>query len=156
MRINRCIKYFLILTMATGVMMTGCSNNNTTTSVKIGNFLLEAETDFIFAIVGEELGFVGCCVVVFLLLLIIISLCLYWCGIVCRLNDISLVSSYLCGDCSRMIWFIFEMFSWNSVNVFLLSEDVMFDIGLLVLVLVVVLVSFMFLRLMLIGRLNKE
>ena len=36
-------------------------NNNTTTSVKNGNFILEPQTDFIFAIVGEELGFVGCC-----------------------------------------------------------------------------------------------
>ena len=43
-------------------------NNNSFTSVKNGNFLLEAETDFIFAIIGEELGFVGCCIVVFLLL----------------------------------------------------------------------------------------
>ena len=34
-------------------------NNNTTTSVKNGNFILEPQTDFIFAIVGEELGFVG-------------------------------------------------------------------------------------------------
>lgn len=48
-------------------------NNNTTTSVKNGNFLLEAETDFVFAIIGEELGFVGCCFVIFLLLLIIIQ-----------------------------------------------------------------------------------
>ncbi len=38
-------------------------NNNTTTSVKNGNFISEPQTDFIFAIVGEELGFVGCCIV---------------------------------------------------------------------------------------------
>lgn len=48
-------------------------NNNTTTSVKNGNFILEPQTDFIFAIVGEELGFVGCCVVIALLLLIVIQ-----------------------------------------------------------------------------------
>ena len=46
-------------------------NNNTTTSVKNGNFILEPQTDFIFAIVGEELGFVGCCIVIGLLLLIV-------------------------------------------------------------------------------------
>lgn len=34
-------------------------DNNTTTSVKNGNFILEPQTDFIFAIIGEELGFVG-------------------------------------------------------------------------------------------------
>lgn len=48
-------------------------NNNTTTSVKNGNFILEPQTDFIFAIVGEELGFVGCCIVIVLLLLIVIQ-----------------------------------------------------------------------------------
>lgn len=48
-------------------------NNNTTTSVKNGNFILEPQTDFIFAIVGEELGFLGCCFVIALLLLIVIQ-----------------------------------------------------------------------------------
>lgn len=48
-------------------------NNNTTTSVKNGNFILEPQTDFIFAIIGEELGFVGCCLVIALLLLIVIE-----------------------------------------------------------------------------------
>ncbi len=47
-------------------------NNDATTSVKNGNFILEPQTDFIFAIIGEELGFVGCCVVIILLLLIVI------------------------------------------------------------------------------------
>ena len=48
-------------------------NNDDTMSVKNGNFVLEPQTDFIFAIIGEELGFVGCCAVIFLLLLIVIS-----------------------------------------------------------------------------------
>lgn len=48
-------------------------NSNTTTSVKNGNFISEPQTDFIFAIIGEELGFVGCCVVIILLLLIVID-----------------------------------------------------------------------------------
>lgn len=48
-------------------------DNNTTTSVKNGNFISEPQTDFIFAIIGEELGFVGCCVVIILLLLIVIE-----------------------------------------------------------------------------------
>ena len=48
-------------------------NNNTTTSVKNGNFILEPQTDFIFAIVGEELGFIGSCIVIALLLLIVIQ-----------------------------------------------------------------------------------
>ncbi len=47
--------------------------NNTTTSVKNGNFISEPQTDFIFAIVGEELGFIGSCVIIALLLLIVIQ-----------------------------------------------------------------------------------
>ena len=44
--------------------------NNTMISVKNGNFVSEPQTDFIFTIVGEELGFVGGCAVVILLFLI--------------------------------------------------------------------------------------
>ena len=48
-------------------------NNDEAISVKNGNFVSEPQTDFIFAIIGEELGFVGCCAVIFLLLLIIVD-----------------------------------------------------------------------------------
>ena len=48
-------------------------NNNTTTSVKNGNFISEPQTDFIFEIVGEVLSFIGCCIVIALLLLIVIQ-----------------------------------------------------------------------------------
>ena len=48
-------------------------DNNTTPSVKNGNFISEPQTDFIFAIVGEELGFIGGCIVIALLLLIVIQ-----------------------------------------------------------------------------------
>lgn len=48
-------------------------NSDATDSVKNGNFISEPQTDFIFAIVGEELGFIGCCVVIILLLLIVIK-----------------------------------------------------------------------------------
>lgn len=48
-------------------------DNDATTSLKNGNFVSEPQTDFIFAIIGEELGFVGCCSVIFLLLLIVID-----------------------------------------------------------------------------------
>ena len=51
-------------------------NNNTTTSVKNGNYISEPQTDFIFCIVGEELGFVGASAVIILLLLIILE-CFY-------------------------------------------------------------------------------
>ena len=48
-------------------------NNDETNSVKNGNFVLEPQTDFIFAIIGEELGFVGCGAVIFLILLIVVD-----------------------------------------------------------------------------------
>ena len=48
-------------------------DNDATTSLKNGNFVSEPQTDFIFAIIGEELGFVGCCSVIIVLLLIVIS-----------------------------------------------------------------------------------
>ncbi len=41
--------------------------NNEITSVKNGNFLSEAQTDFIFAVIGEEFGFKGSLVVILLL-----------------------------------------------------------------------------------------
>lgn len=45
-------------------------NNNEIASVKNGNFLPEPQTDFIFAVIGEELGFVGSAAVIILLILI--------------------------------------------------------------------------------------
>lgn len=61
------------IAIGTGQLTGKGLNNNTTTSVKNGNFILEPQTDFIFAIIGEELGFLGCCGVIILLLLIIIQ-----------------------------------------------------------------------------------
>lgn len=46
-------------------------DNSTVTSVKNGNFLSESHTDFIFTIVGEELGFIGCSAVILLMFLIV-------------------------------------------------------------------------------------
>lgn len=45
-------------------------NNDDVGSVKNGNFIAEAQTDFIFAVAGEELGFIGCCAIVLLEFLI--------------------------------------------------------------------------------------
>ena len=47
--------------------------NTDISSVKNGNFIVEPQTDFIFAIIGEELGFVGCCIIIALLLLVVIQ-----------------------------------------------------------------------------------
>lgn len=45
-------------------------NNNEVISANNGNFVSEIQTDFIFAVAGEELGFVGCCAIILLHLLI--------------------------------------------------------------------------------------
>ena len=46
-------------------------NNTEIASVKNGNFLSEEQTDFIFAIVGEEMGFAGTMAVLVLFLLLV-------------------------------------------------------------------------------------
>lgn len=45
-------------------------NNDDVSSVKNGNFIAEPQTDFIFAVAGEELGFIGCCLIILLEFLI--------------------------------------------------------------------------------------
>lgn len=52
--------------------------NNDISSVKNGNFIAEPQTDFIFAVTGEELGFIGCAAIIILLALIVME-CL-WIG----------------------------------------------------------------------------
>ena len=54
-------------------------NNSEITSVKNGNFISEPQTDFIFSIIGEEMGFVGAVVVIVLLLLIVLE-CIWMAG----------------------------------------------------------------------------
>ena len=51
-------------------------NNTNVASVKNGNFISEPQTDFIFAVAGEELGFVGSCLIILLLLAIVLE-CLF-------------------------------------------------------------------------------
>ncbi|MCR4909404.1 MAG: rod shape-determining protein RodA [Lachnospiraceae bacterium] len=48
--------------------------NNEVGSVKNGNFIAEPQTDFIFAIVGEELGFLGGMVIVGLAFLLVVEI----------------------------------------------------------------------------------
>lgn len=48
-------------------------NNNEVASLKNGNYVPEPQTDFIFSVIGEELGFIGCCIVIILLLLIVVN-----------------------------------------------------------------------------------
>lgn len=56
-----------------GLTGKGFNDNGNVLSVKEGNFLPESHTDFIFAIVGEELGFVGAAAVILLLFAIVVE-----------------------------------------------------------------------------------
>lgn len=48
----------------------------TFTSVKNGNFLSEEDTDFIFAVIGEEAGFIGSIIIIALLAVLVVE-CIY-------------------------------------------------------------------------------
>ena len=52
--------------------LTGKGLNNTTQSASKGNFIAEIQNDFIFAVAGEELGFVGTMTILLLLFLIVL------------------------------------------------------------------------------------
>jgi rod shape determining protein RodA len=59
-----------IIAIGSGQLYGKGLNNDDVDSVKNGNFIPEPQTDFIFAVAGEELGFIGCCIIVVLEFLI--------------------------------------------------------------------------------------
>lgn len=59
-----------VMAIGSGQLLGKGYNNNEIGSVKNGNFISEAQTDFIFAIIGEEWGFIGSCTVIILQFLI--------------------------------------------------------------------------------------
>ena len=59
-----------IMAIGSGQLWGKGLNNDNFDSVKNGNFISEPQTDFIFSVVGEELGFVGSAAVIILLMLI--------------------------------------------------------------------------------------
>ena len=68
-----------IMAIGSGQLFGKGLNNNTLASVKNGNFLSEEQTDFIFAVIGEELGFIGCLTVIALYAVVVYE-CLYLAG----------------------------------------------------------------------------
>lgn len=68
-----------IMAIGSGQLFGKGLNNNTLASVKNGNFLSEEQTDFIFAVIGEELGFIGCIAVIILYAFVVYE-CLYLAG----------------------------------------------------------------------------
>jgi len=64
-------QYNSVMAIGSGMITGKGLNNNTITSVKGGNFISEQQTDFIFSVIGEELGFVGSCITILLVALIV-------------------------------------------------------------------------------------
>lgn len=60
-----------IIAIGSGQLWGKGLNNSSYTSLKNGNYVSEDQTDFIFTVIGEELGFVGCVIVIILILLIV-------------------------------------------------------------------------------------
>ena len=59
-----------IIAIGSGMLYGKGYKTNEISSVKNGNFISEPETDFIYAVIGEEFGFVGGCTVIVLLIFI--------------------------------------------------------------------------------------
>ena len=59
-----------VMAIGSGQLLGKGYNNNEISSVKNGNFISEAQTDFIFAVIGEEWGFLGSCAIIVLEFLI--------------------------------------------------------------------------------------
>ena len=64
-------QYNSVMAIGSGMITGKGYNNNTFTSVKGGNFISEQQTDFIFSVIGEELGFIGSCITILLLAAIV-------------------------------------------------------------------------------------
>jgi rod shape determining protein RodA len=62
-----------IMAIGSGQLWGKGLNNSVATSMKNANYIIEPQTDFIFAVAGEELGFVGTLVIIVLLLFIILE-----------------------------------------------------------------------------------
>ncbi|MCR2022237.1 rod shape-determining protein RodA, partial [Blautia pseudococcoides] len=60
-----------IMAIGSGKLTGKGLNNNEVASANKGNFVSESQTDFIFSVAGEELGFLGCTALLLLLFLII-------------------------------------------------------------------------------------
>ncbi len=62
-----------IMAIGSGQLWGKGLNNSVATSMKNANYIIEPQTDFIFAVAGEELGFVGTLSIIALLFLIVIE-----------------------------------------------------------------------------------
>ena len=61
---------YSVMAIGSGQLTGKGYKNNEISSVKNADFIAEQQTDFIFAVIGEEFGFIGACAVIVLVLLI--------------------------------------------------------------------------------------
>ena len=62
-----------IMAIGSGQLWGKGLNNSVATSMNNTNYIIEPQTDFIFAVAGEELGFIGCAAIIILLFLIVLE-----------------------------------------------------------------------------------
>lgn len=103
-----------IMAIGSGQLWGKGLNTAESTSMLNTNYILEPQTDFIFAVIGEELGFVGCAIVIALLFLTVVE-CIY---IGSRAKDLQ--GRLLC--CGMATWIGFQSFVNIGVNTGLLPN----------------------------------
>ena len=103
-----------IMAIGSGQLWGKGLDNSEATSMLNTNYILEPQTDFIFAVIGEELGFVGCSIVVALLFLTVVE-CIY---IGSKAKDLQ--GRLIC--CGMATWIGFQSFVNIGVNTGLLPN----------------------------------
>ena len=91
-----------IMAIGSGQLTGKGMNNNAVASVKNANYIAEPQTDFIFAVAGEELGFLGTAAIILLLFLIVIEI------IMIGRNAKDLAGNLIC--CGVASWIGFQSF----------------------------------------------
>ena len=91
-----------IMAIGSGQLTGKGLNNDAVASVKNADYIAEPQTDFIFAVAGEELGFIGTAAIILLLLLIVIEI------IAIGRNAKDLAGNLLC--CGIASWIGFQSF----------------------------------------------
>lgn len=91
-----------IMAIGSGQLTGKGLNNDAVASVKNADYIAEPQTDFIFAVAGEELGFIGTAAIIILLLLIVIEI------IMIGRNAKDLAGNLIC--CGVASWIGFQSF----------------------------------------------
>ena len=91
-----------IMAIGSGQLTGKGLNNNVVASVKNAAYIVEPQTDFIFAVVGEELGFLGTATIIILLFFIVIEI------IMIGRNAKDLAGNLIC--CGVAAWIGFQSF----------------------------------------------